>query len=100
MTSDDDNIRRGDAYDLVRNSASMSDALDAINALPAATPADRLAEALRLPEVAALIEAAKGLQLQDAYDVDRDYEYRVVLAVGEPWLHFQDALRALTGEGK
>ena len=37
--TDDDLIRRGDAYDAVRNTVSMSDALDAIAALPAVTPA-------------------------------------------------------------
>ena len=43
LRGQDDLIRRGDAHDAVRNTVSMSDALDAIAALPAVAasqPAD------------------------------------------------------------
>jgi hypothetical protein len=48
-----DLIRREDAYDMVRNSASMSDALDSIGTLPAVT-------------VQAQIDAARIAALQEA----------------------------------
>jgi hypothetical protein len=57
--------KRFDQYSLERNvnqalNIQAEDASEAILALPLPTPADRLADARKLPEVAALVEAAKN----------------------------------------
>lgn len=44
---------------MLRDMISRGKAADLIRALPAVTPAPTLAEALKLPEVKALVEAAK-----------------------------------------
>ncbi len=70
---------------------------DAILTLPLPTPADRLAEALRLPEVAALVEAAANLSEWS----------RANTRLGTPWklaqdhlVGLEDALRDLTREAR
>ena len=47
-----------DQWVIIPEPGTARDCYDAIRALPATTPADRLAAALRVPEVAALVEAA------------------------------------------
>lgn len=72
------------------------------------TPADRLAEALRLPEVAALMEAARDANQSLVDAAEEIAELRLTLGKTDlelPWLSgsivkSSTALRALTGEGK
>lgn len=80
---------------------SLGEALEAIRAIPDPTPADLLAQAMKLPEVKALVESAKALHsdMLDRAKIERDKDGnetgRLVSAGRCAWYDFNAALAAL-----
>ena len=72
-------------------SATLDEVASAILAIPLPTPADRLAEAMALPEVKALVEAAR--KVHDSYWYASD-------GVISGMYDLERALRAMTGEAR
>ena len=71
---------------------------DKVRALPLPTPADRLAEALRLPEVQALV---RGLQtIVDSYEASSELHTSYADCAARLYDHARYALRAVTGEAR
>jgi hypothetical protein len=101
--SDDDLIRRGDVKMLCGLIVSNADAMAVERALNETPPADRLTEALRLPEVAALVDKADlaAIWVRAALDC-KDWHWDADQYDAAEWScnELRAALRPFTGEGK